>query len=47
VERQRRGLSNTHRLFALTIFELWRREYGVAAPGAARSAPAGPARSAA
>ena len=27
---QRRGLSNTHRLFALTLFELWRREYGVA-----------------
>jgi asparagine synthase (glutamine-hydrolysing) len=26
---QRRGLANTHRLFALTLFELWRREYGV------------------
>jgi len=26
---QRRGYSNTHRLFALTIFELWRREYRV------------------
>lgn len=24
---QERGLVNTHRLFALTIFELWRREY--------------------
>jgi len=24
---QDRGLSNTHRIFALTIFELWRREY--------------------
>lgn len=24
---QERGLSNTHRIFALTIFELWRREY--------------------
>jgi asparagine synthase (glutamine-hydrolysing) len=29
VEGQRRGLSNTHRLFALTMLELWRREYGV------------------
>ncbi len=27
---QRRGLSNTHRLFALTMFELWRREYRIA-----------------
>jgi asparagine synthase (glutamine-hydrolysing) len=26
---QRRGYNNTPRLFALTIFELWRREYGV------------------
>jgi asparagine synthase (glutamine-hydrolysing) len=24
---QERGLGNTHRIFALTIFELWRREY--------------------
>jgi len=24
---QERGFSNTHRIFALTIFELWRREY--------------------
>jgi asparagine synthase (glutamine-hydrolysing) len=24
---QERGLANTHRLFALTMFELWRREY--------------------
>ena len=24
---QERGLENTHRIFALTIFELWRREY--------------------
>ena len=27
---QRRGYSNTQRLFALTMFELWRREYRVA-----------------
>ena len=26
---QERGYRNTHRLFSLTIFELWRREYGV------------------
>jgi len=26
---QRRGLSNTHRLYALTMFELWRRTYAV------------------
>lgn len=26
---QRRGLSNANRLFSLTMFELWRREYGV------------------
>jgi asparagine synthase (glutamine-hydrolysing) len=31
VAGQRRGLNNTHRLYALTLFELWRREYGVAA----------------
>jgi asparagine synthase (glutamine-hydrolysing) len=30
---QRRGLANTARLFALTFFELWRREYRVALPG--------------
>jgi len=29
---QRRGLSNTARLFALTMFELWRREYRVQLP---------------
>ena len=29
VAGQRRGFSNTNRIFALTIFELWRREYGV------------------
>jgi asparagine synthase (glutamine-hydrolysing) len=28
IQGQRRGLSNTPRLFALTIFELWRRHYG-------------------
>lgn len=28
LEGQRRGLSNTNRLFAITIFELWRRRYG-------------------
>jgi asparagine synthase (glutamine-hydrolysing) len=30
LEGQARGLSNSERLFALVIFELWRREYGVA-----------------
>ena len=29
---QRLGLSNTNRLFALTMFELWRREYHVSLP---------------
>jgi asparagine synthase (glutamine-hydrolysing) len=29
---QRRGLDNTGRLFALTMFELWRREYRVVLP---------------
>jgi asparagine synthase (glutamine-hydrolysing) len=29
---QRHGLSNTQRLFALTMFELWRREYRVTVP---------------
>jgi asparagine synthase (glutamine-hydrolysing) len=28
---QRGGFSNTHRLFALVMVELWRREYGIAA----------------
>ena len=27
---QRRGLNNTHRLFSLTMFELWRRHYSIA-----------------
>ena len=31
IATQRRGLSNTHRLFALTVFELWRREYAIQA----------------
>jgi len=29
---QRRGLNNSGRLFALTMFELWRREYRIALP---------------
>jgi asparagine synthase (glutamine-hydrolysing) len=29
---QRRGLANGKRLFALAMFELWRREYRVAVP---------------
>ena len=29
LDGQRRGLNNTHRLFSLTMFELWRRRYGV------------------
>ena len=29
IEAQRRGLANEQRLFALTMFELWRREYRV------------------
>lgn len=31
--RQRGGQRHTQRLFALTMFELWRREYNVALPG--------------
>ena len=30
IRQQERGLVNAHRLFALTLFELWRREYHVA-----------------
>jgi asparagine synthase (glutamine-hydrolysing) len=30
--RQKRGYSNANRLFALTMFELWRREYRVSLP---------------
>jgi asparagine synthase (glutamine-hydrolysing) len=29
---QRRGLNNTQRLFALMMFELWRREYQIGGP---------------
>ncbi|MBI3070806.1 MAG: asparagine synthase (glutamine-hydrolyzing) [Deltaproteobacteria bacterium] len=29
---QRRGRSNAHRVFALTMFELWRRQYGIRIP---------------
>lgn len=29
---QRRGLPNANRLFALTMFELWRREYKISLP---------------
>jgi asparagine synthase (glutamine-hydrolysing) len=36
---QRTGLSNTPRLFALTMIELWRREYRVTAIGGHRSVP--------
>jgi asparagine synthase (glutamine-hydrolysing) len=32
VRGQQRGYSNTQRLFALVMFELWRREYGVGLP---------------
>jgi asparagine synthase (glutamine-hydrolysing) len=31
IANQRRGMTNHHRIFALTIFELWRREYGISA----------------
>ena len=33
---QRLGFSNTYRLFALTMIELWRREYRVASVGGQR-----------
>lgn len=32
LEGQRRGRANTNQLFALTLFELWRREYRVSLP---------------
>jgi asparagine synthase (glutamine-hydrolysing) len=32
LEGQQRGLSNTARLFSLTMFELWRREYRIQVP---------------
>jgi hypothetical protein len=31
---QRRGFSNTHRLFALLMIELWRREYRISSVAA-------------
>ncbi|SRR6266571_1573952 len=33
LDGQRRGYSNTARLYALTLFELWRREFRVTIPG--------------
>ena len=36
IEGQEHGFSNTQRLFALTMAELWRREYGVRMPSAAQ-----------
>ena len=32
IKGQRCGLANTNRIFALTMFELWRREYGITLP---------------
>lgn len=32
IKAQRRGFENTNRLFALTMFELWRREYRISFP---------------
>jgi asparagine synthase (glutamine-hydrolysing) len=32
IDGQQRGYSNAHRLFALVMFELWRREYRVSVP---------------
>jgi asparagine synthase (glutamine-hydrolysing) len=40
IRGQRQGLSNTHRLYALTMIELWRREYRVS--NASVGAPAEP-----
>ncbi|WP_164100388.1 asparagine synthase (glutamine-hydrolyzing) [Candidatus Laterigemmans baculatus] len=37
---QQRGRSNVQRLFCLTVFELWRKEYGIGLPGAHQTAPA-------
>jgi asparagine synthase (glutamine-hydrolysing) len=36
---QRAGFSNMHRLFALTMIELWRAEYGIQTPTRAAHAP--------
>jgi asparagine synthase (glutamine-hydrolysing) len=33
IKGQRRGFANENRLFALTMFELWRREYAISLPG--------------
>jgi hypothetical protein len=33
LQQQRCGAHHTQRLFALTMFELWRREYRVQLPG--------------
>ncbi|HEU4452507.1 MAG TPA: asparagine synthase (glutamine-hydrolyzing) [Longimicrobium sp.] len=33
LHRQEQGFSNAHRIFALAMFELWRREYGVSVEG--------------
>jgi asparagine synthase (glutamine-hydrolysing) len=32
IKGQRRGFANENRLFALTMFELWRREYSISLP---------------
>jgi asparagine synthase (glutamine-hydrolysing) len=36
---QRAGFTNMHRLFALTMIELWRAEYGIQTPGRAAHRP--------
>ncbi len=40
IAAQRRGYSNTQRLFALTMFELWRRSYRINLPGSLSIEPA-------
>jgi asparagine synthase (glutamine-hydrolysing) len=42
---QRRGFSNTHRLYALAMIELWRREYGIASTAAGNAESLRPASS--
>jgi asparagine synthase (glutamine-hydrolysing) len=37
LQGQQRGLNNANRIFTLTMFELWRREYGISLP--VRTAP--------
>jgi hypothetical protein len=39
---QRNGFSNTHRLFALLMVELWRREYRISTVAECDEQPAGP-----